>query len=104
MELTQKIIDDSYEVKDLNAYKPNLPNNTNRWKSYMQEILKKIPSSEKQKESSYLAFNNSINDFLGKMRIVQRSLNEKSEGLNSDLDDLEREAGFVLDRYNNFVD
>jgi polyhydroxyalkanoate synthesis regulator phasin len=84
--------------------KPNLPNNTNRWKSYMQEILKKIPSSEKQKESSYLAFNNSINDFLGKMRIVQRSLNEKNEGLNSDLDDLEREAGFVLDRYNNFVD
>lgn len=105
MELTQKIIDDSYEVKDLNAYKSKFAQQYQQMeKLYARNIEEKIPSSEKKKESSYLAFNNSINDFLGKMRIVQRSLNEKNEGLNSDLDDLEREAGFVLDRYNNFVD
>ncbi|WP_232815752.1 hypothetical protein [Chryseobacterium capnotolerans] len=66
--------------------------------------MKKIPSSEKQKESSYTAFNNSVSDFLGKMRIVQRSLNENSTELNKNLDDLENEAGTVLSRYNNFVD
>ena len=30
------------------------------------------------------------------MRIAQRSLNEKQESVNSDLDELEREAGYIL--------
>lgn len=105
MELTRKIIDESYNVKDLNAYKTKFTQQYQQLeKLYARNIDQKIPSSEKQKESSYLAFNNSVNDFLGKMRIVQRSLNGNNEDLNSNLDALEREAGFVLDRYNNFVD
>ncbi len=105
MELAQKIIDESYDITDLNAYKTKFARQYQQMeKLYVRNRDEEIPSSEKQKESSYLAFNNSVNDFLGKMRIVQRSLNENSEGLNSDLDALEREAGFVLDCYNNFVD
>ncbi|MGG7440404.1 DUF3829 domain-containing protein [Chryseobacterium arthrosphaerae] len=105
MELAQKIIDESYDVTDLNAYKTKFARQYQQMeKLYARNRDENIPSSEKQKESSYLAFNNALNDFLGKMRIVQRSLNENNEGLNSDLDALEREAGFVLDRYNNFVD
>ncbi|MFS4430623.1 hypothetical protein [Chryseobacterium sp. S90] len=105
MELTQKIIDDSYKVTDMNAYKNKFSQQYQQMeKLYNRNISEKIPSSEKQKESSYQAFNNSVNDFLGKMRIVQRSLNENSKELNNNLDDLEREAGYVLDRYNTFVD
>lgn len=105
MELSQKIVDDSYNVKDMNAYKKLFAQQYQQMeKLYARNIDEKIPYSEKQKESSYLAFNNSVNDFLGKMRIAQRSLNENSESLNSDLDELEREAGYVLDRYNTFVD
>jgi len=105
MELTQKIIDDSYHVTDMNAYKNKFSQQYQQMeKLYNRNINEKIPSSEKQKESSYQAFNNSVNDFLGKMRIVQRSLNENNQELNSNLDDLEREAGYVLDRYNTFVD
>lgn len=105
MELTQKIIDDSYMVTDMNAYKNKFSQQYQQMeKLYNSNINEKIPSSEKQKESSYQAFNNSVNDFLGKMRIVQRSLNENNQEINSNLDDLEREAGYVLDRYNTFVD
>ncbi len=105
MELAQKIVDDSYEITDLSTYKNKFSQQYEQMeKLYARNTGEKLPSSEKQKERSYLAFNNSVNDFLGKMRIVQRSLNENSENLNSDLDALEREAGFVLDRYNTFVD
>ncbi len=105
MELAQKIIDDSYTVTDMNVYKDKFSRQYQQMeKLYNRNINEKIPSSEKQKENSYQAFNNSVNDFLGKMRIVQRSLNENSQELNSNLDHLEREAGYVLDRYNNFVD
>ena len=105
MELAQKIVDESYDITDLNAYKQKFSQQYMQMeKLYTRNVDEKIPSSEEQKEKSYIAFNNSVNDFLGKMRIVQRSLNENSKELNNDLDDLEREAGFVLDRYNNFVD
>lgn len=105
MELAQKIIDDSYDVADMNAYKNKFSQQYEQMeKLYKRNINEKIPSSEKQKENSYQAFNSSVNDFLGKMRIVQRSLNENSQDLNRDLDNLEREAGYVLDRYNTFVD
>ncbi|MBP2619370.1 DUF3829 domain-containing protein [Chryseobacterium jejuense] len=105
MELTQKIIDDSYEINNLNAYKQKFAQQYQQMeKLYTRNIDEKIPSSEKQKESSYTALNNALNDFLGKMRIVQRSLNENNSELNHDLDDLESEAGTVLNRYNNFVD
>ncbi|RXM38126.1 hypothetical protein BOQ62_18885 [Chryseobacterium sp. CH21] len=105
MELAQKIIDDSYDVTDMNAYKNKFSQQYQQMeKLYNRNINEKIPSSEKQKESSYQAFNNSVNDFLGKMRIVQRSLNENNQELNNNLDDLEREAGYILDRYNTFVD
>ncbi|AZA79446.1 DUF3829 domain-containing protein [Chryseobacterium sp. G0186] len=105
MELAQKIIDDSYDIKDLNTYKQKFSQQYIKMEElYTRNIDEKIPSSEAQKEKSYTAFNNSVNDFMGKMRIVQRSLNENSKELNNDLDDMEREAGFVLDRYNNFVD
>ncbi|WP_407483309.1 hypothetical protein [Elizabethkingia meningoseptica] len=73
-------------------------------KLYNRNADEKIPSEEMRKEGSYTAFNNAVNAFLGKMRIVQRSLNDNSDQLNSDLDDLERERGYVLDRYNSFVD
>ncbi|SIT21707.1 Protein of unknown function [Chryseobacterium ureilyticum] len=105
MEFAQKIIDDSYDVKDLNAYKQKFSQQyVQMEKLYKRNMDESIPSSEKQKESSYTAFNNSVNDFLGKMRIVQRSLNEDSPELNRNLDDLERESGYILDRYNYFVD
>ncbi|BAP30182.1 uncharacterized protein CHSO_1145 [Chryseobacterium sp. StRB126] len=105
MELTQKIVDDSYNITDLNAYKHKFAQQYQQMeKLYTRNIDEKIPYSEKQKESSYTALNNALNDFLGKMRIVQRSLNENSSELNHDLDDLESEAGTVLNRYNNFVD
>ncbi|MEG0928544.1 DUF3829 domain-containing protein [Chryseobacterium sp.] len=105
MELARKIIDESYDIKDLNTYKQNFSQQYIQMeKLYKRNVDEKIPSSEEQKEKSYTAFNNAVNDFLGKMRIVQRSLNENSNELNNDLDDLEREAGFVLDRYNTFVD
>lgn len=105
MELTQKIIDDSYDIKDINAYKQKFVQQYQQMETlYKRNIDEKIPSSEQQKEASYIAFNNSVNDFLGKMRIVQRSLNENNSELNNDLDDLESEAGTVLNRYNNFVD
>ncbi|MCS4304965.1 MULTISPECIES: DUF3829 domain-containing protein [unclassified Chryseobacterium] len=105
MELAQKIVDDSYDIKDLNTYKQKFTQEYQQMeKLYKRNIDEKIPSSEKHKEGSYMAFNNSVNDFLGKMRIVQRSLNENSAELNKDLDDLESEANTVLSRYNNFVD
>ncbi|SDJ65465.1 DUF3829 domain-containing protein [Chryseobacterium jejuense] len=105
MEFTQKIIDDSYNIKDLNVYKQKFTQQYQQMeKLYTRNVDEKIPSSEKQKENSYTALNNALNDFLGKMRIVQRSLNENSSELNHDLDDLESEAGTVLNRYNNFVD
>jgi hypothetical protein len=105
MEMAQKIIDDSYDVKDMNVYKKKISQQYQHMeKLYKRNINEKIPYSEKQKESSYQAFNNSVNDFLGKMRIVQRSLNENNQELNNDLDDLERDAGYILDRYNSFVD
>lgn len=105
MELTQKIIDDSYDITDMNAYKQKFAQQYQQMeKLYARNIDEKIPYSERQKEASYQAFNNSVNDFLGKMRIVQRSLNENNKELNNDLDDLESEAGTVLSRYNNFVD
>lgn len=105
MELTQKIIDDSYNIKDINVYKQKFAQQYQQMETlYKRNVDEKIPSSEKQKEGSYIAFNNSVNDFLGKMRIVQRSLNENSTELNRDLDNLESEAGTVLSRYNNFVD
>ncbi|PWN62096.1 DUF3829 domain-containing protein [Chryseobacterium oncorhynchi] len=105
MELAQKIIDESYDVTDLNAYKQKFSQQYIQMeKLYTRNVDEKIPSSEEQKEKSYTAFNNSVNDFLGKMRIVQRSLNENNKELNNDLDALEREAGFVLSSYNTFVD
>lgn len=105
MELSQKIVDDSYQFTDVNAYKKLFAQQYQQMeKLYARNMEEKIPYSEKQKESSYLAFNNAVNDFLGKMRIAQRSLNENSESVNSDLDELEREAGYILDRYNTFVD
>lgn len=105
MEFTQKIVDDSYNITDLNTYKQKFTEQYQQMeKLYTRNIDEKIPFSEKQKESSYTALNNALNDFLGKMRIVQRSLNENSSDLNHDLDDLESEAGTVLNRYNNFVD
>ena len=73
-------------------------------KLYNRNLEVKIPSSEKNKEASYNLFNNAVNIFLGKMRIVQRSMNESNDQLMNDLDDLEREAKTVLSRYNNFVD
>ncbi|WP_312994037.1 DUF3829 domain-containing protein [Chryseobacterium flavum] len=105
MELAQKIVDESYNVTDINVYKDIFSSQYQQMeKLYKRNINEKIPSSEEQKERSYRAFNSSINDFLGKMRIVQRSLNENNQELNRDLDNLEREAGYVLDRYNTFVD
>lgn len=105
MELSQKIINDSYNIKDLNEYKQKFTQQYQQMeKLYARNTDEKIPSSEKQKEASYIAFNNAVSDFLGKMRIVQRSLNENSNELNKDLDNLESEASLVLSRYNNFVD
>lgn len=105
MELTQKIVDDSYNITDVNVYKQKFAQQYQQMeKLYTRNVDEKIPSSEKQKESSYTALNNALNDFLGKMRIVQRSLNDNSSDLNRDLDDLESEANTVLSRYNNFVD
>lgn len=105
MELTQKIVDDSYNVIDVNVYKQKFAQQYQQMeKLYTRNVNEKIPSSEKQKESSYIALNNALNDFLGKMRIVQRSLNDNNSDLNRDLDDLESQANTVLNRYNNFVD
>lgn len=105
MELTQKIVDDSYDITDINAYRQKFAQQYQQMeKLYKRNVDEKIPFSEKQKEPSYTALNNALNNFLGKMRIVQRSLNENSSDLNHDLDDLESEASTVLNRYNNFVD
>lgn len=105
MELSQKIINDSYNIKDLNEYKQKFTQQYQQMeKLYARNTDEKIPSSEKQKEASYIAFNNAVSDFLGKMRIVQRSLNENSNELNKDLDNLESKASLVLSRYNDFVD
>ncbi|MDE5430611.1 hypothetical protein [Elizabethkingia meningoseptica] len=105
IEFTQKIIDDSYTITDPEAYKKLFARQyQDLEKLYNRNTEEKIPSEEMAKEASYTAFNNAVNAFLGKMRIVQRSLNDNSDQLNSDLDDLEREGGYVLDRYNSFVD
>ncbi|CAM3622712.1 DUF3829 domain-containing protein [Elizabethkingia occulta] len=105
LDLTQKIIDDSYDIKDEAAYKKLFAQQYQQLeKLYNRNLENKIPSAEKNKEASYNSFNNAVNTFLGKMRIVQRSMNENNEQLMSDLDDLEREAKNVLGRYNYFVD
>ncbi|AKH95522.1 DUF3829 domain-containing protein [Elizabethkingia anophelis] len=105
LDLTQKIIDDSYDIKDQAAYKKLFAQQYLQLeKLYNRNLEVKIPSSEKNKEASYNLFNNAVNIFLGKMRIVQRSMNESNDQLMNDLDDLEREAKTVLSRYNNFVD
>ncbi|MDV3955524.1 DUF3829 domain-containing protein [Elizabethkingia anophelis] len=105
LDLTQKIIDDSYDIKDQAAYKKLFAQQYLQLeKLYNRNLVVKIPSSEKNKEASYNLFNNAVNIFLGKMRIVQRSMDESNDQLMNDLDDLEREAKTVLNRYNNFVD
>ncbi|MDV2447040.1 hypothetical protein CMU93_05920 [Elizabethkingia anophelis] len=105
LDLTQKIIDDSYDIKDEAAYKKLFAQQYQQLeKLYNRNLENKIPSAEKNKEASYNLFNNAVNIFLGKMRIVQRSMNESNDQLMNDLDDLEREAKTVLSRYNNFVD
>ena len=105
LDLTQKIIDDSYDIKGEAAYKKLFAQQYQQLeKLYNRNLENKIPSAEKNKEASYNSFNNAVNTFLGKMRIVQRSMNENNEQLMSDLDDLEREAKNVLGRYNYFVD
>lgn len=105
LDLTQKIIDDSYEIKDQAAYQKLFAQQYQQLeKLYNRNLESKIPSAEKNKEASYNLFNNSVNTFLGQMRIVQRSMNESNDQVMNDLDDLEREAKTVLSRYNNFVD
>lgn len=105
LKLTQTIIDDSYSIKDTDAYKTLF----NKQYQQLEQLYKRnmdegIPSDQKSKSSSYTAFNSSVNEFLGKMRIIQRDLNDGSDRLNDHLDALESESTSVLNRYNTFVD
>lgn len=105
LNLVQKIVDDSYEFDDVNAYKTKFEQQYQQLeKLHTANIAKTLPSSESSKSRSYQNFNDAVNEFLGDMRIAKRSLAENGSSLNSDLDRLDSQAKTVLSDYNSFVD
>lgn len=105
LNLVQKIVDDSYDLDDINAYQTKFDQQYQQLeKLYNANVSKSFPSSEEAKKRSYQNFNDAVNSFLGDMRIAKRSMSENSEKLNSDLDDLESQSATVLSQYNSFVD
>jgi hypothetical protein len=105
LNLVQKIVDDSYEYDDVNAYKTKFDQQYQQLeKLYSANIAKTLPSGEEAKSRSYQNFNDAVNRFLGDMRIAKRSLADNASSLNSDLDGLDSQAKTVLSNYNSFVD
>ena len=71
MELAQKIIDDSYDVADMNAYKTNFPTNTSRWKNYIKGTSMKKFRLQKSRRKTVIRHSTVLSMIsLGKMRII----------------------------------
>lgn len=66
----------------------------------------KFPSDSdlKGRKSNFDRFNNKVEDYLGRMRIVQRNLNEGKPVTDQDQATLDGYVRGVLDAYNSFVD
>ncbi len=94
-----------FDTKDIAKVKPEFAKNYQEIEKLMNENkADKISDQYRSKAGSFERFNDAVNDYLGKMRILQRNLDEGTEFEESNLSAFEQASTHVLHSYNNFVD
>lgn len=95
----------AFETQDISQLKTEFQKKYNEIeKLYNENKGDTIPKEYKNRERSFGSFNDSVNDFLGKMRVVLRELEAGINLSESALTTLDNSAQDVLRSYNSFVD
>ncbi|MGM1429900.1 hypothetical protein ACS126_11635 [Sphingobacterium lactis] len=104
MNEVQRITDGAFSINDVNAFNGTFKKAyADIEKLYNENKSDNLPSEGKSKESSFTRFNDDVNSFLGKMRIVQRELDASKTPELSNIESLDQSAQNVLSSYNSFV-
>jgi len=109
---SKKLLDKVQQTTNMTFESTDLAKLTEDFKKNYQEIEKvynenkndELPKEYKSKERSFVSFNDSVNDFLGKMRIIQRELDAGTPITDNALTGIDNGSQNVLRSYNSFVD
>lgn len=105
MELTQQLNNDAYSMTEPTDLKSNFDQQyTELEELFMKNKDLDLPEDYKSKSRSFTAFNDAVNDFLGKMRIIKRELNAGALPSEDNLRSFDTATQNVLRTYNSFVD
>lgn len=105
MELTQQLNNDAYSMTEPTDLKSNFDQQyTELEELFMKNKDLDLPEDYKSKSRSFTAFNDAVNDFLGKMRIIKRELDAGALPSEDNLRSFDTATQNVLRTYNSFVD
>lgn len=105
MDYAQKITEGTYEITDFTAYKGVFEKQYKELEALYNKN-KENPITDEQYKSdntSYVHFNDSVNEFLAKMRVIQRDLNETGKISESNFTNLDNAMQSIVSQYNSFV-
>ena len=73
MELTQQIHTNTYDMEDLNTFNSDFEKSYTELEAlYKENKENELPEDYQNKTRSFISFNDAVNDYLGKMRIIKR--------------------------------
>src|SRR5690606_25069835 len=105
MELTQQINSNTYDIEDINSFISDFASNYSKLEGlYKDNKEDELPEDYQNKTRSFTAFNDAVNDYLGKMRIIKRETDAGSAPSEKVLRDFDTSTDNVLRAYNSFVD
>lgn len=105
MDYTQKITEGTYQISDMNSFKATLESQYKELETMYNKSKDNPIKDEKfaSENRMFTSFNDEINEYLGKLRIIQRELNETGNVSESNLETLDRSTQSVVSSYNSFV-
>lgn len=104
LDLVQKTNILAFETEDQSQLKNNFKNEYQQIEKTLNDNQKDdLPKEYQNKIKSFTSYNDAVNDFLGKMRIVQRELDAGTPLTENSLTALDNASKQVLSSYNSFV-
>lgn len=105
LDLVQETTVMAYEAEDLNKLKADFKKSYSEIeKDYNDNKGDELPKDYQSKARTFGMYNDAINEYLGKMRIVQRELDAGTEISETALTSLDNASQNALRSYNSFVD
>lgn len=105
MELTQQIHTNTYDMEDLNTFNSDFEKSYTELEAlYKENKENELPEDYQNKTRSFISFNDAVNDYLGKMRIIKRETDAGNVPSEQNFRDFDTATENVLRTYNNFVD